>query len=283
MDEGKKTTLQKIVNASGFLFQLAVENEVRKTEGKHSWTVLSREHPWANPESGDEGFIDLILSSNLDERIVIECKRSLDASWIFLVPEGLKKKDLRVRCMWSDFEVGKTNLVDWYDFRIYPESYESEFCVIRGHGEGDKSMLERLSGNLLKSMECFMAEELSIVTKQNLDNQHFYYPAIITTAQLHVCHFDTSNISLEDGKLNDADYESVPFIRFRKSLATSTTTDAKSRNVKEVNMAKERTILIINASELTNILTDWKIQEEGMRGRWPWQIAREIEKKKLQK
>jgi len=43
MDEDKKTTLHKIVNASGFLFQLAVENEVRKTEGKHSWTVLSRE------------------------------------------------------------------------------------------------------------------------------------------------------------------------------------------------------------------------------------------------
>lgn len=283
MDEGKKTTLQKIVNASGFLFQLAVENEVRKTEGKHSWTVLSREHPWANPESGDEGFIDLILSSNVDERIVIECKRSLDASWIFLVPEGLKKKDLRVRGMWSDFEVGKKDLVDWYDFRILPESYESEFCVIRGHGEGDKSTLERLSGNLLKSMECFMVEELSIVTKQNFDNRYFYYPAIITTAQLHVCHFDISNISLEDGKLNDADYESVPFIRFRKSLATSTLSAAKPMNVKEVNMAKERTVLIINASELTNILTDWKIQERGMFERRPWQIAREIEKKELHK
>jgi len=279
MSEDKKTILHKMVNSSGFLFQLAVESEVRRTAASHNWTVLSREHPWADPELGGEGFIDLVLSSNNTERLVIECKRSLDASWIFLVPEGSKKDVRRVRCLWSDFEVKKKDLIGWHDFKILPESYESEFCVIRGQGEGDKSMLERLARNLLDSMECFMTEELSIIKNQNRDDRRINYPVIVTSSQLHVCHFDTSNISLEDGKLNDAHYESVPFIRFRKSLTTSFLSDSEPRDVKEANRERERTVLIVNASALTNILADWKLQERGHFEKWPWQILRETERK----
>ena len=269
--------LQKMVNSSGFLFQLAVQSEILQTATNHKWKVLSHEHPWIDLESRREGFIDLVLSSNNTERLIIECKRSLDASWIFLMPEG-SKKDIRiVRGLWIDFEVDKRILTGWHDFKIIPESYESEFCIIRGQGEGDKSMLERLSRNLLNSMECFMTEELSIVKNQKFHDLRIYYPVIVTSAQLYLCHFDASKVSIEDGKLNEAHYESVPFIRFRKSLALSLLSDSAPRNIQEANKERERTILIVNASELTNILSKWKIQERTAFEKWPWQIDRENE------
>ena len=55
MAEGKEDLL-KFVNASGFLFQLRVEDEVNKTSSKHHKTVLTREHRWVDPITGSERF-----------------------------------------------------------------------------------------------------------------------------------------------------------------------------------------------------------------------------------
>src|SRR5262249_25748498 len=78
---------RKIVNASGFLFQLRVENEIETTQLDHRWTVLAREHPWQDVASDRNGYIDLVLGK-ANVRLVIECKRTRDADWIFLVPKG---------------------------------------------------------------------------------------------------------------------------------------------------------------------------------------------------
>lgn len=274
MSKDKKEILHNMVNSSGFLFQLAVESEVRRTEANHKWKVLFREYPWADAKSDREGFIDIVLSLDSTERLIIECKRSLDASWIFLAPEGSSKNMRRVRCLWSDSKVNEEDLAGWYDSEIHPESYESDFCIIRGQGEGDMSMLERLSRNLLNSMECFMTEELRITRNRNIDDKLIYYPVIVTSAQLQVCHFNPSKISLENGKLDDADYESVPFIRFRKSFATWPLHNSTLRDIGEAYKERTRSVLIINASEFTKILANWNRQDVE----WPGKIDRENRK-----
>src|SRR5437899_1635740 len=78
--------LRKMVNTSGFPFQLGVEREVKETRLRHGWEVLPREHPWRQAESGKSGYIDLILSKGF-ARMVVECKRPRDGTWVFLVPD----------------------------------------------------------------------------------------------------------------------------------------------------------------------------------------------------
>jgi len=56
----EKEDLLKLVNASGFLFQLRVEDEVTKTSSSHGKTVLAREHRWVDQVTESEKFIDLI-------------------------------------------------------------------------------------------------------------------------------------------------------------------------------------------------------------------------------
>jgi hypothetical protein len=78
--------LLKQVNAGGFLLQLRLEEEIRRLRSNQGWEVIAGEHHWMHPETGTFGFIDLIVGCGI-VRLVIECKRPRDGSWIFLAPE----------------------------------------------------------------------------------------------------------------------------------------------------------------------------------------------------
>jgi len=262
MAKDKEKILSDIVNASGFLFQLTVENKVMETKQDHKWTVLFHEYPWTDVESGKEGYIDLILSNQHDSmRFVIECKRSLNADWIFLLPESSRKKLSRADIIFSD--CAEKNFVALYEFIDIPKSYESEFCVIRGQGEDDISMLERISSKLIKSTEYLAEEENNFIKEQKGRDKYFYIPAIVTSAHLNVCRFNPSDVSLDDGKLPKGQFESVPFIRFRKTLAKnplpkvfpySPYSYQVPMRLHEFIETKKRTVLIIQASELIPFL-----------------------------
>ena len=64
----------------------------------------------------------------------------------------------------------------------------------------------------------------------------------------------------------------VPFIRFRKSLTTQLTEYAKPTDLQESSEDKERTILVINSTELTNILGELKHEMRGDVGPAPWEV-----------
>lgn len=52
------------------------------------WELHAQEHPW-RAEDGREGFIDIIIRNRREnDRMVLECKRTRDADWVFLVPEN---------------------------------------------------------------------------------------------------------------------------------------------------------------------------------------------------
>ena len=278
MSENREESLRKMVNSSGFLFQLGVEHEINKTAGDHGWQVLVREYPWSDPESGSDGFIDLVLRHfSYICRIVVECKRSRDASWVFLVPQKSEKQLLVARCLWTNSATGGQVSSGWHDFTISPKAPEAAFCVIRGTGEGDQGLLERLSGTLLKATESLAAEELQLRSRYTGEGPLIYLPFIVTTAQLEVCRYNPADISLADGTIPNGKFESVPIVCLRKSLTTKLSPGAVPRELKESYQDKERTIFIVQAAELTKVLKQWVIGP-GPFGTPPWVLlARTVE------
>jgi len=282
MLKDKNDPLLSLVNSSGYLFQLRVEHEIKQSSSEHGWDVVSREHPWKDAETDTDGFIDLVLEQRYShQRMVVECKRPQDANWVFLVPNDEPEPfTTRTRCAWLDSGKDRKPISGWDDLDFLPNSFESAFCIIRGTGERDHPMLERLSKLLLKSVECLQEEELELYRAQ-FPHVRIYLPAILTTAELKICRFDLGRVSLKDGKISSAKFESVPFVRFRKSLKTELTPNAKPSDLQEANRDKERTILVINAMELTRTLREWQFDKRWDRGPGPWQLARERETSSL--
>lgn len=271
--------LVRLVNASGFLLQLRIEEEVRSHQREHGWQIVGREHPWTDPAAGQEGFIDLILGQGI-ARMVIECKRALDAEWVFLIPNESSQKTCALRILHTIAQPNQPPGVSFDDWEPRPESYEAAFCIIRGQGQKDKPLLERICGTILKSVDSLAAEEIPMRTKllewmsKNRENIHgvetiarlnldaredrLYLPTIVTTANLYVCRFDPSKVSIENGQLPGADFESVPFIRFRKTLSTELPPGATSsaQYIEEADKEKEQTVFVVQAGHLLQFLKE---------------------------
>lgn len=61
-----KDSLTDVINNSGFLFQLRLEEEIKKTRPLSpmgEWQQIAREHKWIDTLDGKEGFIDIVLES----------------------------------------------------------------------------------------------------------------------------------------------------------------------------------------------------------------------------
>jgi len=280
MQQDNHSNLVNLLNASGFLFQLAVEHQVVSSSSTHNWKVAVREHPWNHGLTNSEGFIDLVLSNGWT-RLVIECKRPRDGVWVFLVPEEGRKPTLRARCWWGHHSPNQRDIAGVGDFRLWPESIESDICLIRGHGEDGKTMLERIGGNLIRSVEALAGEELKTLAHLGTKKAIVFVPIIITTAELKVCRMSPATISLAKGTLDDPQFETVPFIRFRKSLVTWS--DCTATSLSQSNQNNQRTVFIINATSLSEALpncsSDWP-QEVGP---FPWEAAREIRNRAAEK
>jgi hypothetical protein len=264
--------LLNLVNAAGFLFQLRVQQEIESTYASHQKSVVAREHRWVDPDSGQEGFIDLVITTGTNGKIVVECKRVSDAEWVFLVPEGLSETH-RARVLWTKkFDESRQGAA-WDQFKLSPPSLESEFCIVRGQGEGQQPMLERLSSTVLRSTEALAIEELSYSRSAGRTGLRFYFPAIVTTATLHVCRFEPSDIDLLSGKLGDAQFEEVPFIRFTKSLPSGLSSSRPPEKLSESAQESQRTIFVMNAEHLPQtLLGTWEFLPPNMGNRWPWDL-----------
>lgn len=283
----REKNLEKIVNASGFVFQMALEHRIRSTRDKHNWEILAREHPWRDHDSEHQGYIDLIIKHGR-MRMVIECKRPKDAAWIFLNPNKKRDEVRRSRLLWaritSEVEgtiIDKTtsqskniyrSIAGWSDLAITEESPESEFCVVRGQGEDSKTMLERLCDQLLCSIECLAKEEIQISEYKDTQDVIIYIPAIVTTAKLELCHFDPDKIDLSNGLMSQGTFTTVPFIRFRKSLTTKLTSTIGSRDIGEANQESERTVLIINSDYFCDLLKNIHVERLDSFSQWPWRV-----------
>lgn len=143
------------------------------------------------------------------------------------------------------------------DFYAQPDSPTSEFCIVRGTGEGQKPMLENLCRVLLNSVESFAQEESSLAWGGKVGLNCLYIPVIVTNAHLQVCRFQLPSISLDDGEIPDGDFESVPYIRFFKSLSTRPSEAATVNNIADANRARRRTVFVVQAAHLDGFLQNW--------------------------
>lgn len=184
MDE-KNDRLKKLVNSSGYLFQLKVEHEVRTAQKETLWSVLAHEYAWRNKEEDTEGFIDLVLGQ-ATVRLVIECKRPKDRAWVFLTSEKRQERVDRFRLCWTYATPDHRDVIGWADYHMKPESPESEFCVVRTR-EDKEPFLERLARSLLSSTEALAREEMDLDRPSIHGRFGLLIPAIVTAAELRVC------------------------------------------------------------------------------------------------
>jgi hypothetical protein len=259
---------RSIADSSGFPLQIKVSNIVDSIQG---WQVLIEEHPWLSEETNLGGFIDLIIENyqqygeNKTDKfyvMLIECKRVKQAKWVFLVPETNKMKFTRARLWYSNSINGAWNHFDWVNCQVEPNSYESQFCAIPGMEHGRRNLLERTASELIEATEALARQEHELQKRYPSHHPQFqriYIPIIVTTAELIVSRFETGSISLTDGSLPDnAIFEEVPSVRFRKSLTTKLTSNQDS--IKKVHDDTQRTIFIVNARKFEEFLNDFYIQ-----------------------
>lgn len=274
MDHQDETLKQ--INKSGFPFQLRIQQEIRASHSEHGWELASREHPWRDPNSESSGFIDLTLhhTKYLDDRLVIECKRvrtddSRQLQWIFLLPDEGWRPTSQASCfeVGGGFKqlVGTTKWIErrlWGNVRVSPDSLESEFCILSTDDSKRQPILEALCGDVLESVEGLAQEEVRIEQSQSSDGfLRFIFPVIVTNASLTACHFNSGDVEITDGTLNAKAIKlnRVPFIRFRKSLATQFP-DGKFVALKDAHRARERSVYIVNAEGLLEFLKGWAVQ-----------------------
>ena len=266
------TDLLNLINASGFLFQLKIEQEISATHASHGKSVLAREHKWVDFKSGQEGFIDLITSAGTNGKIIIECKRVRDAEWVFLVPHDAQNTK-SARVLWTKRFSDTRQGAAWDEFGFDPESLEAEFCIVRGHGENQRPMLERLSAILIRSVEALADEELGYERSVGRSGLRFYFPVILTAAILHVCRVQASDIDLLSGDLQSATFEEVPYLRFTKSMSSSLNSSRPPSQVSDAARESRRTVFIVNAGHLVSFLSGrWEFSLPAWGGPWPWDL-----------
>ena len=266
--EKETERLNKVVNSSGFPFQIGVQYLIKESYREHRWRIVAHEYPWNNQETGNDGFIDIIISKDDNiHTMVIECKRTSGGEWIFLVPKGKPDRN-HGQCVYIKYSKDKLNGASYLNCSVEPSRPEAEFCVIKGQNKSIP-MLERLSAILLESTESFG------LTDSKLKNQKYqklskdlrppslhnlYFPVIVTNTPLYVCYYEASKISVSDGKIQGAKYMPVQSVWFRKSLSTSTKLKGEAfTDIKELCKAKERAVFVVNSSHVIEFLKEWEV------------------------
>jgi len=249
------------INSSGFPLQIGIGNLVDSTRQRHGWRTLYTEHSWCNRETGESGFIDLVLANSAGTQyLTVECKRVKDTSWLFL-NEGSEVKYRRHSKAFI-FEKDGTEIKQfrWHDITLEPSSPESQFCVIPGNDSRSKSLIERAAAELVSSTEALVMEDKSL----SLDDRWslgIYFNLIVTTAKLQVCSFDKSDISIADGTINDPEFHEVPYVRFRKQLSPTYNLPEvyKVAGYEDRAYAKENTVFVVNSEHLVEFLVNFEI------------------------
>jgi len=264
-----------VLNASGFLFQLRVEEEVKAGSTRHAWAVAAREHPWYHEKTEHSGFADMILADGGRGRLVVECKRSRQAHWYFIVRADAQAIIRRTPLYWvhdvRDQGLAKGVRLGWGSIQVIPTTFESAFCIVRGSGENDQPVLERIGSSLLNCVEAVAREEVLHQRGTGAIDQLVYAPLIVTNATLHVVHCDLPSVSLTTGDIETAKTTEVPYLRFRKALSHRFAWPSRVATLREIAESRQRTLFVVNAASLTDFLS--KYQEARGAEEFPWEVA----------
>lgn len=257
--------LSKLVNQSGFPLQLAIDRLVQDRSDELGWNVVYREHGWKHPD-GQSGFADLVLEDRHGSSVlVVECKRVLEADWIFLEELPAKPASRRTRLWATNTANHGREHSGYYDARAMPESCESMYCVVAGQDAKSRPMLERVAAETTAAMEAIAMEELPVVTKRQY-GLRMYVPVIVTTARLIVSRFDPKHVALKNGEASSAQHEVHPWIRFRKQFSTEFAVQPKNPewDFSALAAAKEKLVYVVNVESLADFLAKWAVTNSSL-------------------
>ena len=259
--------LQDLVNQSGFPLQIAVANAVDQSFRNHGWKVQYTEHAWRDTQSNDDGFIDLVLHHQHSAcTLVVECKRVLESSWIFLVPGDRAPNRRHVKAWVTQYASGSLRRFYWTDLTLDPATPQAEYCVVPGQDAKSKPMIERIGADLVSSTLALAQEEQPIVARLP-HGMRLYFSVLVTTAHLSICTFDPSTIPLRDGKIPAGNFHEVPYIRFRKQLSTHPLTEVEIAEATTSSLAnaKEHTVFVVQAEALSSFLSEFELDNHTPR------------------
>jgi len=258
--------LTKLVNQSGFPLQLKIDALIGRHTDQIGWKVLYREHGWSHP-SGQSGFVDLVLEDRYGTSVlVVECKRVLEADWLFLATSATASPTRKTRLWAVNTEGHGRQYSGYFDASSLPESQESMYCVVAGQDSKSRPMLERLAAEVTAATEAMAIEEHPMVTKRKY-GLRMYASVIVTTAQLHVSRFDPHEVSMKSGEISAVTHAAVPWIRFRKQLSTEFAVEPKNIDwdFSELALAKEKQVFIVNLESLPTFLEQWEVNSNSLR------------------
>ena len=103
-------------------------------------------------------------------------------------------------------------------------------------------------------------------------------PLIVTSATLQVCSFipNVVNISTGELSLDDAQFETVPYIRFQKGLETNIVSSkvqfgqGQDLRLSEINAEKDRTVFVVNSDSLLGFLKECNLLPNQDSMEYPW-------------
>lgn len=263
---GKPLDILEVVNSSGFPFQMAVTDFVKRTKQRHQCRVLFTEHSWKDSVGDYGGFIDLVVASEIFPYVfVIECKRHLDGVWVFLKSLGTARGRRHAKLFANvvDRQKGQIARSTWVDAPLEPASLESSFCIVPRQ-DNQNPMLERIGSTLVQATECLAREDDSRVLATSR-NEHLYASVVVTNASLLVAEFNAEDVSLDSGTLADVSKVKagdVPFLRFRKQLSFLKPEDDRKtfeNNEYRMDYAKERTVFVVQAKFLDEFLEKFQV------------------------
>jgi hypothetical protein len=255
--DGVNVPRREQVNRTGFPFQIAVAEELRRTQSRHGWTVLASEVPWAS------GFIDLVIARE-DCLAVLECKRALDdqdpQEWIFLAESGrpgvtaaarVEANSLAEQDRWGKTREQVEAMIIAGDVNFEPMSPQAGFCAYPKRG-GPGGSLEEVSRDLVAAAHDILCEP----SRGGSPAVVPVLPIIVTTARLFCCAFDPKSTLLVDGRVAADEFSEEPFVRFRKSLVNYDTRHPSESPlmIQEWVIERERTVMIVNAGSLVSFL-----------------------------
>ncbi|MBX9916177.1 MAG: hypothetical protein K2Y07_02895 [Nitrosomonas sp.] len=260
--------LSEIVNRSGFPLQIGLEHLINETHRSHGWKVIFSEHSWKNSSDGCSGFIDLVLENHYHTSVlIVESKRVLETSWIFLIEDQTQLQRRHAKSWLLRYLNGRFTYFGFKELTLEPTTPQSQYCVVDGQDPKSKPMLERICADIISSVEGFANEEkeLHISDREQL---RMYFGVIVTTAKLKVCLVDPTRISISDGKIQDASFRDVPYLRFRKQLVSHHKVSGHHAigSHSEISRAKESTVFVVNAEALTQFLQEFEVDGSSLRG-----------------
>jgi hypothetical protein len=152
----------------------------------------------------------------------------------------------------------------WMEMGCIPEVPVCSYCAMPKQGDKSTLTLERISNDLLDSLESLATDQSNIGPQPRSEFLMFsasYVPVIVVNREIIVCEFEPSEIDLSEGILKEGSgkFVETPFVRFRKNFTTRYPTEKVPMNLEQANKENERTIYVVHALSLPDFLRQWDI------------------------